>query len=45
MTTPVESYDKAIQHFDKALKLNPRMRQAYLNRGVIYAKRREDEGD
>ena len=41
MTKPIERYDKAIEHFNKAIKLNPRLRLAYINRGVLYARKRE----
>ena len=43
MTNTVERYDKAIEHFDKAIKLNPRLPQVYLNRGVLYARKREHD--
>ena len=34
-------YDKAIQHYSKALELNPQMAEAYNNRGIAYS----DKGD
>ena len=39
MTKPIERYDKAIEHFNKAIKLNPRLRLAYINHGVLYARK------
>ena len=43
MTNTVERYDKAIEHFDKSIKLNPRLPQVYLNRGILYARKREHD--
>lgn len=38
-----EHYDEALQHYNRALELNPKLAQAYEYRGVLYVLRGEED--
>ena len=42
-TSPQELWDKAIEHYNQAIKLNPDYASAYINRGATYLKQERYE--